>query len=315
MKRFHLGSLLVLLVSILAACGRSDAGTAPTLFQLKLKQGETYRTVMTMDQTVEQTLLGETEKTTSVTQMTLSYTVSQVDADGTIHMESTYEQVALAQGSAADAVKYDSANPSANQNAEQIAPIYDKIIGQTISVQFAPNGEVKSVEGFDAIIESMMGTMPEGPMREQFRQSMTDIFEQSVTGNSGNLAYFPGQAIKVGDSWPQKTSTSTTMFNIELDTTYTLKERKDGIATIETTSVGTFLPGENGEIMGMQMNFNMQGGQTGTLAVDEATGWTIRSEIQQNYAGTIEIGAPDSSDMNMTMPMTITTLVKTEPKP
>nr|MBA3469462.1 hypothetical protein [Herpetosiphonaceae bacterium] len=305
----------VLLVSILTACGRADAGTTPTLFQLKLKQGETYRTVMTMDQTIEQTLLGETEKTTSVTQMTLSYTVSQVAADGTIHMECTYEQISLAQGNANEAVKYDSANPDANQNAEQIAPIYDKIIGQTISVQFAPTGEAKSVEGFDAIIDSMMESMPEGPMREQFRQSMSDMFEQSITGNSGNLAYFPGQAIKVGDSWPQKTSMSTTIFNIELDTTYTLKERKDGIATIETVSAGTFLPGESSEIMGMQMNFNMQGGQTGTLAVDEATGWTTRSEIQQNYAGTIEIGAPGSSEPSMTMPMTMTTLVKTEPKP
>jgi hypothetical protein len=37
--------------------------------------------------------------------------------------------------------------------------------------------------------------------------------------------------------------------------------------------------------------------------------------MQQTFAGTLEIGDPASSDMNMTVPMTMTTLVKTEPKP
>jgi hypothetical protein len=316
MKRWQLGSLMMLLLSILAACGRPDAATSETLFQLKLKQGETYRTLMTMKQTTEQSLFGKSQNITATTAITLRYTVSQVDADGTMHMDVSYEQVSLEQEAPTGAVKYDSANPSANQNADQIATIYDKLIGQTISMQFAPSGEIKNVAGFDAIIDAMMETFPDGPMREQMRQMMTDMFEQSMTGNSGNLAIFPAQPIKVGDSWPQKTAMSASIFKIALDSTYTLTERKDGIATIAVDAVGTFLPGESSEMMGMKMNINMQGGQTGSLFVDEATGWTVRSEIQQNFAGTLGVGDPASnSDMTMTIPMTMTTLITTEPKP
>ncbi len=356
MKRWHLGSLIVLLVSILAACGRADAPvvtkpgssavTQPTasavaqaesmdqptasavaqaestVVQLKLKPGETYRTQMTMDQTIEQLVQGKSELIIVTTEMTIGYTVNHVDADGTMHVDARYEHIVIAQEDSTRPVKYDSANPSANQNVESIAPIYDKLIGQKVPIQLAPSGAANNIEGFDAVVDSMMEAAPESPMHEQFRQTLIGMFEPPLVGNSGSQAFFPDQPSEAGSSWLRKESrpisffnhSASVIFNVELDTTYTLNERQNGIATIAAKATGSLLPSEITQMMGM-LDITMQGDQTGTLSVDEATGWTVRSELQQTFVGTIGFGEPGSDTIAITVPTTMTTLIKTTSKP
>ena len=301
MKRFHRGSLLVLILTILAACSRSES---PTVFQLKLQPGATYRTQITTEQTVEQAQQGGTQQTTTIHQMILSYSIREVAADGTIQVDSIHEQVTITQENpGGTAVRYDSANPSANQNAEAYAAIYAPIIGQPIAMQFAPNGEVTNITGLEAIIEASLGKSPAGPQREQLRQMMTDNVKQSLINDSGNLV-FPNQPIQVGASWPQKNTLSNSLFTMAMDTTYTLTERKDGIATIAVKAIGTLLPGQPARMMGMEKKLTMQGDETGTVSINEATGWPIRTQIQQTFAGTLVLGEPSHS-MHMTMPMTL----------
>lgn len=159
MKRWHLGSLIMLLVSILAACGRSESPSllqadAPTvvqpdgsaLLQLKLQQGQTYRTAMTIEQTVEQSLRGSVQRTTSTTQLTMTHTVSQVDADGTIHIDAAYEHVVIEQANPTSTLRsktfrYNSATFKPNRYTSQQPRMYHQIIGQKVSIQVAPNGE------------------------------------------------------------------------------------------------------------------------------------------------------------------------------
>jgi len=310
MKRWNLACLLLLAAAILAACGKSDSAT---LYQLRLKQGDSHRILMTMDQQIEQSVLGETQKTSSLSRLELSYTVTAVDSDGTMHVDAVYEKIALDMKGPTGNVKYDSADPSVNESAEQVSAMYDKMLGQKIALEFAPTGEIKSAAGLDALVSAIVDEMPEGPMREQFRQMLGDMFEQSMTGNSGNLAFYPATPVKVGDTWPQTTTMSSSLFKVVLDTTYTLKERKDGISTIDSVAVGTFEPGDSGEMMGMQMDIDLKGGQTGTLSVDEATGWTVRSQIKQDFAGAIEVSSPDNEDMHLSIPMTMTMQITTEP--
>jgi hypothetical protein len=310
MKRWNLACLLLLLAAILSACGTSDSAT---LYQLRLKQGDSYRILMTMDQHIEQSVLGKTQQTSSLSRLEMSYTVTAVDSDGTMHIDAVYEKIALDMKGPTGTVKYDSADPSVNESAEQVSAMYDKMLGQKIALEFAPTGEIKSAAGMDALVDAIVDEMPEGPMREQFRQMFGDMFEQSMTGNSGNLALYPATPVKVGDTWPQTTTMSSSLFKVVLDTTYTLKERKDGVATIESVAVGNFEPGENGEMMGMKMDINLKGGQTGTLSVDEATGWTVRSQVKQDFAGAIMVSSPDNADMNLSIPMTMTMQITTEP--
>ncbi len=196
MKRFQRGSLTVLLLAILVACGRSDSGTVPSvpiLFQLKLKQGATYRTEITFEQTSEREMFGQPMGNASSSRNIISYTVNQIDADGSQHVDATYERMVIA----SEGFQYDSANPSANQKAELTAPIYDKLIGQKIPIQFASNGEITSITGLDATVESILESLPEGSLREQFRQSMTDNIEQTLRGKNGSLVFFSAQPINV----------------------------------------------------------------------------------------------------------------------
>ncbi len=333
MKRWHLGSLIMLLVSILAACGRSESPSllqadAPTvvqpdgsaLLQLKLQQGQTYRTAMTIEQTVEQSLRGSVQRTTSTTQLTMTHTVSQVDADGTIHIDAAYEHVVIEQANPTSTLRsktfrYNSATFKPNRYTSQQPRMYHQIIGQKVSIQVAPNGEIKNVTGFDAIIDSMTFN-PKDPPGDSFRELMTVLFEQPLIGTNGSLTRFSDQPISVGQSWSQKTSRLTNFadlvinftYSATLDTTYTLTERQDGIATIAIEGVGA-LYGDDEKLI-----IDMPGDQIGTLSIDEATGWVLRSEIQQTYAGAFGLDT-SVNPTGMTFPMTTTTVIRTTSKP
>jgi len=75
--------------------------------------------------------------------------------------------------------------------------------------------------------------------------------------------------------------------------TMTLRERRDGIATIESRAVFTSDPKAAPMPMGsLKMAYKFSGQQQGTVKMDEATGLVVRSEATQRMSGQIMMSGP-----------------------
>ncbi len=126
---------------------------------------------------------------------------------------------------------------------------------------------------------------------------------------SFNETPFPTDPVSIGDSWTD--STSMAGMPISLETTYTLSGLQDGVAMIDVESV-IGAEGATMEMGPMVMRYDLSGEQTGTMEVDEATGWTIRSRAESEFSGHFSVtmeGRPGSAEI----PMTIKSAVTVEP--
>jgi hypothetical protein len=67
------------------------------------------------------------------------------------------------------------------------------------------------------------------------------------------------------------------------------------------------------EVDGMEMNIQLSGTQTGQSEIDEATGWLLRSKIEQNFFGALKISPNEQMPDGMSIPMTIQSTSTIEP--
>ena len=76
-----------------------------------------------------------------------------------------------------------------------------------------------------------------------------------------------------------------------IDNTWTLEKRQGGVATIAVRSKIRADPNAPPiENAGMSMTVELSGEQTGSLEVDEATGWTLHGQVKQNISGEAKAG-------------------------
>lgn len=121
----------------------------------------------------------------------------------------------------------------------------------------------------------------------------------------------PTDPVSIGDSWTD--STSMAGMPMSLETTYTLSSRQDGVAMIDVKSV-IGAEGATMEMGPMEMHVDLSGEQTGTMEVDEATGWTIRSRLEGEFSGFVTMeGMPGGGGIPMEIPMTVKSAVTVEP--
>ena len=115
----------------------------------------------------------------------------------------------------------------------------------------------------------------------------------------------PDGPVRVGDMWDQIMSMGGGGFPMDLDTTYVLREVKDGLARIDMTA--KFDAGTDGgqivETMGMKMNMLLSGVMTGQAHVDIDTGRTISCAMTQQFNGTLNMSPSEQMPNGMTIPM------------
>ena len=100
---------------------------------------------------------------------------------------------------------------------------------------------------------------------------------------------------------------------MSLESTYTLKDRKSGIAVIDVVSkISTNPAGKPMQVGPMTMTYEISGDRKGQLEIDEASGWTVSSRYTQQIAGTIKAeGGPQGT---MSFPISGTIITRIESK-
>ena len=124
--------------------------------------------------------------------------------------------------------------------------------------------------------------------------------------------YYPEQdKVKIGDSWSISNAMAVGGMELIIDSEYTLLEVKDGMAKIKMDSEITTDPDAPGlDLMGMKMQFDLQGTQSGILFVNQSTSWLDRMELDQEMDGVMNMDTDQMGKMTVDMKVATQQLIQ-----
>lgn len=307
-----LALMLALPAAAEAQCplGATSGTAVPSV--LRLKPGESRRTLLTTDQTTSQTVMGQEQTAHQVMSMGVRYDVEDAAGDGQTRIHISYESIRLQVTTPMGGFTYDSSDTTATVPAG--AKVFAALVGHGYTVVMAADGSDRHVEGWDSLMDSMLGSMslPPGVTDEDMRTTLEDTFGDDFMSNIMRAAVttVPPRLGAVGDSWTCTNSVHGA-FPLTQKATWTLRSRKDGIGTMDVTSEVASDSTSTNSVGAMSVRYAVNGRNTGTVEVEEATGWIIRSRIESELSGTATMeGTPMGA---MQVPMNLKTLTTTEP--
>jgi hypothetical protein len=281
-----------------AAAVQQDA--AP--LRLQFEPGRSFTMEMTLDQQISQTLFGQQQDMTQAMAMTYGVTIDDIDAAGNGLVRWTYDAVQLL---------YDSSDPAA-----EVSPLlkgYAAFVGRSFTARITPKGRILEVSGFEEILQALLQDMqlPPGPeadaVRAQLEAQLGDRAMQELL--SRMMAVYPDGPVAIGDSWTNRAAV-TSGYPMTVDATYTLNERGAELAIIGVAATVQSTPDAPPmEMYGMNLSFDLAGEQAGTIEVDLESGWVVRGELQQNFAGEVSVSGGQAGE-GMQWPMSITGTMK-----
>jgi hypothetical protein len=303
---------LILPTEMSAQCPLGATGGSTVASVLRLKPGESRRTLLTTDQTTSQTLMGQEQTAHQVMSMGVRYDVENAAADGQTRIRISYESMRLRVSTPMGGFAWDSSDTTAAVPAG--AEMFAALVGRGYTVVMAPDGSDRHVEGWDSLMDSMLGAMslPPGVTREDLRTTLQDTFGDDFMSNimRAAVATVPPKLGAVGDSWTC-TNSADGAFPMTQTATWTLRDRKGGIGTMDVASEVASDSTASRSVGSMSVRYAVNGRNTGTVEVEEATGWIIRSRFESELSGkaTME-GTPMGA---MQIPMNLKTVTTTEP--
>lgn len=209
------------------------------------------------------------------------YQVLTVDENGLVRLRATPVAVRFDRAiDGREVERYDSANPP--KKLSDMAETLALMNGFEIVLQMNADGTVKAIEDREALAESMMDRLEvSAENREMLRPMMIASLSDNAFKNIGNtFASFPGQALKVGDSWPKRDVVSGD-WNLIYDGQLQLAKNDEERSTLHLKSL--IKPDPNRK-EGAHV-FPVQGSQKGYFFVDTDTGWTQRARLEQRWTG------------------------------
>ncbi len=294
--------MTVLAVITLGSCSKDIS------LSLRLRKGETYRTRMTTDRNISQTIRGQRQDIEQTVGMAYTVVVEGVDADRVASVKATCDWVSFEQDWPVGKVEYDSSNPPAA--VHPLAMGYATLKGQSLSMRVAPDGHVEEIRAADAVRERMANRLdlPPGAMGDALKKSLRDQFgDGALKEMMGRMtAVLPDKTVTIGDSWT-RTVTVHTQARVIVDSTWTLDSRRRGVAVISVSSTVKSDPEAAPIEMGpRKLSYELSGTQEGTLELNQATGWIIRGKLTEQLSGKVSLG-------DMYGPISIQTVTTLEP--
>ncbi|OGF66666.1 MAG: hypothetical protein A2Y62_21365 [Candidatus Fischerbacteria bacterium RBG_13_37_8] len=294
--------VILLAVGILISCGKGEK----IQLQLKLKEGSSYEIKAGADQKISQTIQGQKMDMLQKTTMEYTFAVEKVEPNGNATAKISYNSIKFEQDGPGGKIEYDSSNPPAK--IPPAAAGFAALKEGTFTVILSPEGRVVDMKGIDKMLDLVIEKLdlPDEATRIQAKENAQNFFGEQVMKEmmESMMAIYPEKPVGVGDTWSKVVLVSKG-FPMILTNNFTLKKRKNGIATVEIkSSVQPYPEAAPMEMGPIKLKYELSGTQEGTMELEEATGWSKRATIKQNFTGTVHIeGAPQMSGMSF--PMTV----------
>ena len=153
------------------------------------------------------------------------------------------------------------------------------MVNTPLTLFITTKGEGTDIQGYENIIKKVKAIVGADVPDEYIANSIG-----TPTDNLENyFVFYPDTAVKIGDTWNITTNSNLQGLPITLTNTYTLADRKDGIAFINFNTVVKIDKKQIPEDVVAQMaNMQFSAFVKGTGQVDEKTGFPIIMRISQS---------------------------------
>ncbi|MEX2214289.1 MAG: DUF6263 family protein [Phycisphaeraceae bacterium] len=281
----------ILLGFITVAIAQNEApkprGEKITL-KLNLPKGEKRTLSSEMEMKRSMTAAGQVFDVSMKMGTTMSVVCLDVDTDGLHTLTLSYDKLRLAMlMGGVPLVDYDSTR--AENVPNPVTAAIAALVAGELTLKMKPDGSTTSVEGVDAIAEKAAGNVAGlniDQLKTQIR-AMVKSFEQM--GGA-----YPKVPVDIGDSWiSEMEMTTDPNLPMKIKATYTLHNRKDGVAIIKLDGTIT-------------SQADLKGSVKGDMHMDEKTGWITGGEMAITLAGKVvdPTAGPVQVDMTSTVKIT-----------
>ena len=263
--------------------------TAPTdtiTLRLNLKQGDSFRFKVIVDQHIGQTVMGQAQ--TMVQKIGLGQQFDVLSAtDSLYQVRVRYYWAMYEQDSPAGRIAYNSDDPP--EIVHPMAIGFDAVLGRHVMMTMDPLGRVSDIDGVDAMLASIMIrfdslgiALPgvEESLRQQFGDEAMKIQMENI------MAIYPEEEVSIDDTWIKEVAWKAGMPR-HLTNTYRLAAVEEDTVRIELAS--TVVPGDGQPVAlgGVSLVYSVSGTQQGMMWLDKATGFPLRVDIAQQVAGQV----------------------------
>lgn len=207
MKRIHALAVLVLL-SVTAAA--ADAQTVTLRYHWTKGESRAYRVTTRTDSTITGmpsptgAPSGPVTVSQSMTQV-LKFTADEVASDGAVTLRQTFQSIKLESSGPMGKIVIDSAVPGTADDpmAQGMRKLLDAMVGESVTIDMAPDGVVRRVEGASRIADKIAKIVAADPSTggaaQGLRSQLSDeALKSALEQTFPRLALPP---VKVGDSW------------------------------------------------------------------------------------------------------------------
>lgn len=154
--------------------------------------------------------------------------------------------------------------------------------------------KMKNNEGLDSATMAMM------------RPSLVESIRSEGGMNQSGLSavQYPEEAVRIGSSWTDDQTLSGGMLPLNLVSTYTVSDIRDGKVYVDVSSQMSDAGGNP-----LKELFDAAGSFSGTVVIDAETGWVVSNTMEVDMSTSTELdneGAKESEALEMKMFMRVT---------
>lgn len=211
------------------------------------------------------------------------------DAEGRPRVRWTIDAARYHQATPEGTTTYDS-SVIGGEPVPTPALLHAAIVGQSFEGTLTDRGEVFALAGIDAVRAHLEAAL-EGAAPADLA-TLRGV-KDGLFGETGlremvvlSLPIMPADALATGDTWgrQQRLDMGTP---IDSNTTYTLVDRRDGKALVESMAmIATAHDAEPRDMPeGGRLSLALDGDQRGRLEIDEATGFILKARYEQELRG------------------------------
>ena len=294
--------LCIALLVLFSGCGKKAA--KPADLRLKLKAGDQRQIDITSKYTTRTKLpCGKQETQEENLAQRLRFEVIQVNPDGVAEVKMTTRL--------ADNVSLRAFFDGIGLGEKVTAKLNDEI---TLTMNIHPDGSVENVQGMQAVLDKTVASM-EKAIYDEFSKippdllellgdltaktlvdSCSDVLKQALTDEAmkglavSTLYYVTPEPVDVGGAWSASWAVSSPI-PYRGSTGFGVTGRGNGV--VEASYNTSYSPNAAGEIKtGIgNVGYRLSGTETGTIQIDEATGWVLYRKGSIKLDGKFLIGS------------------------